>query len=142
VKSLAEKRANKEIILVLLEEFIGDAIRQIRKAYMEFEDYFENDELMKVVRETVLSVFPEAQERISYGMPAWFNNKNVLIYAKHQKNHLGIYPKPDFIAKHSKILKKKYEFSKGTIKVSLGVKHEELIQLVKDIIQWNLTHFD
>ena len=45
---------------------------------MEFEDYFKNDELMNTVRETVKLVFPEAQERISYGMPAWF--KDCLLY--------------------------------------------------------------
>ncbi len=59
---------------------------------MEFEDYFKNDELMNIVRETVKLVFPEAQERISYGMPTWFKDKNVLIYASSQKKHLGIYP--------------------------------------------------
>lgn len=53
---------------------------------MEFEDYFKNDELMNIVRETVKLVFPEAQERISYGMPAWFKDKNVLIYASSQKS--------------------------------------------------------
>ena len=39
---------------------------------MEFEDYFKNDELMNIVRETVKLVFPEAQERMSSGMPPWF----------------------------------------------------------------------
>ena len=53
---------------------------------MEFEDYFKNDELMNTVRETVKLVFPEAQERISYGMPTWFKDKNVLIYASSQKS--------------------------------------------------------
>ena len=42
---------------------------------MEFEDYFKNDKLMNIVRETVKLVFSEVQERISYGMPAWFGHR-------------------------------------------------------------------
>ena len=76
---------------------------------MEFEEFFINNQLMKLIRETVLSIFPEAQERISYGMPAWFNGKTVLIYAQPQKHHLGIYPRPNFIEKHLEVLKQQYE---------------------------------
>ena len=107
---------------------------------MEFEDYFKNDELMNTVRETVKLVFPEAQERISYGMPAWFKDKNVLIYASPQKKHIGIYPKPNFIENNSASLKEQYECSKGTIKVPYDVETNELKCLVSEIVKWNLGH--
>ena len=107
---------------------------------MEFEDYFKNDELMNIVRETVKLVFPEAQERISYGMPAWFKEKNVLIYASPQKKHLGIYPKPNFIENNSASLKEQYEYSKGTIKVPYDVEGNELKRWVSEIVKWNLDH--
>lgn len=108
---------------------------------MEFEEFFINNQLIKLIRETVLSIFPEAQERISYGMPAWFNGKTVLIYAQPQKHHLGIYPRPNFIENHLEVLKQQYECSKGTIKVPYGIEHGELRKLVSDVINWNLTHF-
>ena len=89
---------------------------------MEFEDYFKNDELMNTVRETVKLVFPEAQERISYGMPAWFKDKNV------------------FIENNSASLKEQYECSKGPIKVPYDVETNELKRLVSEIVKWNLGH--
>ncbi|KAA8702574.1 hypothetical protein LMG8520_0026 [Lactococcus lactis subsp. lactis] len=102
---------------------------------MEFEDYFKNDELMNIVRETVKLVFPEAQE-----LPALFKDKNVLIYASSQKKHLGIYPKPNFIENNSASLKEQYECSKGTIKVPYDVETNELKRLVSEIVKWNLGH--
>ena len=47
--------------------------------------------ILKKIRATVKSVAPHAEERISYRMPAFFQN-GVLIYFAGFKNHVGIYP--------------------------------------------------
>ncbi|WP_019298946.1 iron chaperone [Lactococcus garvieae] len=107
---------------------------------MNFEDYFDDSELMKLIRKTVIEIFPQAQERISYSMPAWFADKNALLYAQPTKLHLGLYPKPDFINTHSEELEKKYKCTKGTIKIPYSIDTIELQELVKKIIEWNLIH--
>ena len=43
------------------------------------------------VRQTIATVIPDAEERISYGMPTFWKRHN-LIHFTGMKNHLGIYP--------------------------------------------------
>jgi len=43
------------------------------------------------VRQVVLQVVPQGEERISYGMPAMFQ-KGVVVYYAAFKKHLGLYP--------------------------------------------------
>lgn len=107
---------------------------------MEFENHFKNDKLMKIIRETVLSIYPEAQERISYGMPAWFVEKNVLLYARAYEKHIGLYPKPAFISSHSAELTQKYKYSKGAIKIPKDIEINDLKKLVTNIIKWNMEY--
>ena len=43
------------------------------------------------LRETIKKAAPQAEEKISYQMPAFFQ-KGVLVYFAAQKNHIGFYP--------------------------------------------------
>ena len=47
--------------------------------------------ILKKVRQTVRKAAPEAEERISYRMPAFFQN-GVVIYFAAFKNHIGVFP--------------------------------------------------
>ncbi|WP_257617273.1 hypothetical protein [Lactococcus garvieae] len=71
-------------------------------------------------------------------MPAWFDGKRVLLYAQNHKAHLGLYPRPAFIASHLEDLGKAYNCSKGTIQITHNIDENQLEELVKLIIQWNL----
>lgn len=51
----------------------------------------EIQEVLRSVRATVRKAAPDAEERISYRMPALFQN-GVLIYFGAFKNHLGLFP--------------------------------------------------
>jgi uncharacterized protein YdhG (YjbR/CyaY superfamily) len=44
-----------------------------------------------ILRSMVLELAPEATEKISYRMPAYFLNGRLLYFAAH-KNHIGFYP--------------------------------------------------
>lgn len=66
-------------------------------------------EIRTLLRETV----PDAQEVISYNMPA-YKNKKVLFYFALYKNHVGFYPTGDGINAFQDKLKG-YKFSKGAI---------------------------
>ena len=49
---------------------------------------------MQQIRALILEKAPEAQESISYGMPAYKTNGKPLIYYTAFKNHIGLYATP------------------------------------------------
>jgi uncharacterized protein YdhG (YjbR/CyaY superfamily) len=75
-------------------------------------------EILQRIRATIKKVVPQAEETISYGMPAFNLQGHYLIYFAAYKKHIGMYPIPtgntDF---HQKI--SAYESGKGTLKFPL-----------------------
>lgn len=65
------------------------------------------------LRHTIRQTAPQATETISYGMPAFRQNKVLVYYAVH-KEHIGFYPTPNPIVHFKKELEK-YNSSKGAI---------------------------
>jgi len=60
------------------------------------DDYIETfppkiQSILRKIRLTARKAAPEAQEKISYRMPAFFQN-GVLIYFAAFKNHIGVFP--------------------------------------------------
>lgn len=47
---------------------------------------------LKQMREIILSVIPKAEERLSYGMPAYFLSSKVVVYFSGFEKHVGLYP--------------------------------------------------
>ena len=47
--------------------------------------------ILKKIRATIAAAAPDAQERISYGMPAFFQ-EGILLYFAAFKTHIGVYP--------------------------------------------------
>jgi uncharacterized protein YdhG (YjbR/CyaY superfamily) len=75
------------------------------------------EELMKKlqkVRETIRKAAPEAEEVISYQMPA-YKYKGILVYFAGFKNHIGFFPTASGIAAFKDKLTE-YQCSKGTIR--------------------------
>jgi uncharacterized protein YdhG (YjbR/CyaY superfamily) len=68
---------------------------------------------LKQIRELILATAPEAEELISYGMPA-FKLNGPLCYFAAFKNHIGLYALPSGNAAFQKELKK-YKTGKGSI---------------------------
>lgn len=48
---------------------------------------------LQAMRETIHTAAPEAQEKISYQMPTFFLNGNLVHFAAHS-HHIGFYPVP------------------------------------------------
>lgn len=69
--------------------------------------------LLSQVREAIRAVLPDAQERISWRMPTFWEKHNIIHFAAF-KNHLGIYP-GDKAVEHFADRLKDYKFSKGAI---------------------------
>lgn len=68
---------------------------------------------LKQLRKTIKAAAPEAEEVISYQMPA-FKYHGMLVYFAGYKNHIGFYPVSSAIKAFEKELSK-YPTSKGTV---------------------------
>lgn len=65
------------------------------------------------VYNTIRAAIPEAEERISWGMPTFWKGRNIIHFAA-AKRHIGIYPGPDAIVEFAAQLAE-YKTSKGAI---------------------------
>ncbi len=72
---------------------------------------------MLAMRKTILSIIPEAEEVVSYGMPAFKVNGNVVAGILHAKNHVGYYPFSGSIVKLFSQELKNYSTTKSAIHV-------------------------
>lgn len=50
--------------------------------------------ILEQIRARIKEIVPEAEEKISYGMPTFTLHKNYLIYFAAFKNHIGLYALP------------------------------------------------
>lgn len=71
-----------------------------------------------LVRKTIKSAAPEAIEKISYGIPTFYLNGNLIHFAGY-KNHIGLYPGSVSIKEFADDLTV-YKTSKGTIQFPLN----------------------
>jgi uncharacterized protein YdhG (YjbR/CyaY superfamily) len=88
------------------------------------------EELKQAVREAA----PEAEEVISYQMPA-FKQNGILVWFAAFKNHIGFFPKVSAIEAFKEELSD-YELSKGTIRFPLNKPIP--IELVKKIVKFRV----
>lgn len=99
--------------------------------YITFQDESARPYL-QAVRETIHRTIPEAQERISWSMPTFWDGRNVIQFAA-SKKHLGLYPGPEAV-EHFQNRLTDYETSKGTIR--LPYREPFPLDLVADIAKW------
>lgn len=90
------------------------------------------EDLYKIIKKHVPK---EAVEKISYGMPTFYYNGNLIHFALY-KNHLGLYPGPDAIEVFQDQLTS-FKTSKGAIQFPLDQKLPK--KLIADIIDYNVS---
>lgn len=73
--------------------------------------------LLEQMRQTVRDVAPEAEEAISYGMPTFKLNGNLVHFAAF-KNHIGFYPAPQGLDAFKEELSP-YKGAKGSVQFPL-----------------------
>lgn len=87
------------------------------------------------LRATIRKAAPDATEKISYGMPTFFQKKNLVHFAAF-KNHIGFYPAPSGIAAFKDEMSA-YFASKGTLQFPLD---EPLpLKLVTRIVKFRVA---
>lgn len=89
------------------------------------------------LRSTIRSAAPEAEEVISYQMPA-YKHYGMLVYFAVWPGHIGFYPTPSGIEAFKKELAA-YEMSKGTIKLPLdkAIPYSLISKIVKYRVEEN-----
>jgi uncharacterized protein YdhG (YjbR/CyaY superfamily) len=94
----------------------------MRKQYKNIDEYIADfpaavqDKLEKI-RRVIKEAAPEAQETISYGMPA-FRQNGILVYFGGFKNHIGFFPTASGVAAFKDELSP-YATTKGTVQFPL-----------------------
>ena len=110
------------------------------KKYKNIDEYhgMQHDsirQLLDTIRHTIKQAAPNAEETISYGMPAFKQNK-VLIYYAVNKYHIGIYPGSGAIVYFKKELEK-YTTSKGAIQIPLATPIP--VGLIKKLVKFRIA---
>jgi len=77
----------------------------------------EIQEILTKIRKIIKENAPEASEKISYQMPTFFLNGNLIHFAAF-KHHIGLYPTPTGIDAFKEELSK-YKGAKGSVQFSL-----------------------
>lgn len=91
-------------------------------------------EKLQEVRTIIRNTAPDATEKISWGMPTFFLNGNLIHFAMN-KAHIGIYPGPSSI-QHFQDQLGDYKYSKGAIQFSLNKPLPK--KLIADIVTFRI----
>ena len=113
---------SKKVSFTSTDEYIAASPKEIQKKLQE-------------LRKTIKAAAPEAQEKISYQMPA-FDLKGNLVWFAAFKNHIGFYPMPSGIQAFKKEFSV-YEGSKGAIRFPLDKPFP--LKLVSKVVKFRVA---
>ncbi|MBK7105096.1 MAG: DUF1801 domain-containing protein [Ignavibacteriae bacterium] len=107
--------------------------KNIDEYILTFPD--EVQEKLTELRKTIIESAPESIEKISYQMPTFFLNGNLVHFAAY-KNHIGFYPTPTGIEQFKDELKN-FKTSKGAVQFPID---ETLpIKLISKIVKFRVN---
>ena len=78
------------------------------------------------VRGILRAALPNAEERISWSMPTYWQGRNLIHFAAN-KHHIGLYPGDAAVAHFADELNGRYAYSKGSIRIPYGQVDADLI---------------
>ena len=91
--------------------------------------------ILEEIRATIRAAAPEAEEKISYQMPTFFLNGNLIHFAAF-KNHIGIYPTPSGTQAFKDEISR-YQGAKGSIR--LPIDEPMPLKLISRIVKFRVT---
>ncbi len=109
-------------------------------SYKSIDEYIDNfsgetKNILTKIREIIHAIAPDAQETISYGMPAFKQNGKVVLYFAAFKNHIGLYPPVPEVFKQQVA---QYAGPKGNLKFPLS---EPIpYSLIKEIAKYKVEN--
>lgn len=94
----------------------------------------DRQEIMQRIRQIIRAAAPQAEERIRWEMPTYWQKENLVHFAN-GKNHIGFYPAPEAIEYFADKLTE-YKTSKGAIQfpVAKPIPYE----LIEEITRWRV----
>ncbi|MEQ1500056.1 MAG: DUF1801 domain-containing protein [Parcubacteria group bacterium] len=106
------------------------------KTVTEYINFYPKDVAtkLKTLRNIIKKIAPDAEESISYGMPA-YKMGGPLVYFAAFDEHIGFYPTPSIIKEFKSDLSL-YKTSKGAIKFPLTTKLP--LGLITDMVKYRL----
>jgi len=105
-----------------VDEYIATFPEEIRK-------------MLEEIRTTIKLAAPEAEEKISYQMPTFFLDGNLIHFAAF-KNHIGLYPTPSGIEEFKTELSK-YQGAKGSVR--LPIDEPIPLKLIHRIVKYRVA---
>ena len=114
--------------------------RMAKTNYQSIDEYIatfpeETQKILKEIRATIKAAAPEAEEKISYQMPTFFLNGNLIHFAAF-KNHIGIYPTPSGTEAFKKEISH-YQAAKGSIR--LPIDEPMPLDLISRIVKFRVA---
>lgn len=99
----------------------------------------ESQAVLNQMRALIKQHAPQAEEKISYGMPAYYLNGQLVFFAGY-KNHIGFYATPTGHEAFKEELSK-YKQGKGSVQLPLGepLPIDLIARIVQHRVQENLT---
>jgi uncharacterized protein YdhG (YjbR/CyaY superfamily) len=109
-------------LMITIDEYIETFEPKIQKTLNEIRNFIKNE-------------VPQASEKISYGMPTFFLDGNLIHFAAF-KNHYSFFPSPSGINEFEKEIAP-YRSGKGTLRFSM----EQPIpyEIIRKVIQYRVA---
>lgn len=112
--------------------YCGKAPKTVEE-YILAQDEEIRDQLQKV-RKVLLGRLPDATEKISWSMPTYWKEHNIIHFAA-QKKHIGLYPGPEAVEFFSEKLDQAgLKYSKGSIQIPYS--NDLPLNLIAEIADW------
>ena len=118
-------------------------MRESRKRFETVDEYIATfprnvQDILEELRQTIHNSAPDAKEAISYQIPTFKLNGNLVHFAAF-KNHIGFYPTSSGISRFKKELSR-YEVSRGTVRFPINepIPSDLIRKIVKYRVKENL----
>ena len=114
----------------------------MKKTYQDIDEYIADypkdvQKILNKIRATIKKAAPQAQEAISYQIPAFKQNGNLIHFAAYD-SHIGVYPAPRGVDKFKKDVAR-YGSGKATLKFPLDepVPYDLITRIVEFRVKQN-----
>lgn len=106
-------------------------MNEVNQYISQFPEDVQQD--LNKIREIILQEVPEAEEKISYGMPGYYLNGKPLVYFAGYKKHIGFYATPNG---HEKFQKEFSKYKQGKGSVQFPLNEEIPYELIKKVVRY------
>ena len=110
-----------------------------KQAFASIDQYIQSfpkqvQEKLSAIRSLVKEVAPGAREKISYQMPTFFLNGNLVYFAAHA-SHIGFYPGSSKNV-YSRFKKELENYQRGKGSIQFPLEQELPLELIRKIVQF------